>query len=37
MKAQDHWMDHYLDGEGMQWVIDTYSKFLKEESGGLIQ
>lgn len=35
--AQDHWMDYYLDGEGMQWVIETYSKFLKEESGGLIQ
>lgn len=35
--AQDHWMDYYLDGEGMRWVIETYSKFLKEESGGLIQ
>lgn len=37
INAQDHWMDYYLDGEGMQWVIDTYSKFLKEESGGIIQ
>lgn len=35
--AQDHWMDYYFDGEGKQWVIDTYSKFLKEESGGLIK
>ncbi|WP_115716765.1 minor capsid protein [Amedibacterium intestinale] len=35
--AQDHWMDYYLDGEGKQWVIDTYAKFLKEESGGLIK
>lgn len=37
INAQDHWMDYYLDDEGMQWVIDTYSKFLKEESGGIIQ
>lgn len=37
INAKDHWMDYYLDGEGMQWVIDTYSQFLKEESGGLIQ
>lgn len=37
INAQDHWMDYYLDGEGMQWVIDTYSQFLKEESGGIIQ
>lgn len=35
--AQDHWMDYYLSGEGLQWVLDTYAKFLKEESGGLIQ
>lgn len=34
--AQDHWMDYYFDGEGKQWVIDTYCKFLKQESGGLI-
>lgn len=37
INATDHWMDYYLDGEGMQWVIDTYSHFLKEESGGIIQ
>ena len=36
MNAQDHWMDYYLDGEGLQWVLDTFSKFLKEESKGLI-
>lgn len=35
--AQDHWMDYYLDGEGKQWVIDTYAKFLKQESGGIIK
>jgi hypothetical protein len=29
-------MDYYLDGEGLQWVLDTFSKFLKEESKGLI-
>ena len=36
VNAQDHWMDYYLGGEGKQWVIDTYCKFLKQESGGLI-
>lgn len=35
--AQDHWMDYYLDGEGKQWVLDTYMTFLKQESGGLIK
>lgn len=35
--AQDHWMDYYLDGEGLKWLLDTYAKFLKEEAGGLIQ
>lgn len=35
--ASDHWMDYYLDGEGKQWIIDTYAKFLKQESGGLIK
>lgn len=35
--AHDHWMDYYLDGEGKQWVIDTYAKFLKQESGGIIK
>lgn len=37
VNAQDHWMDYYLDGEGKQWVIDTYAKFLKQESGGIIK
>lgn len=35
--AQDHWMDYYLDGEGKQWVIETYAKFLKQESHGVIK
>lgn len=35
--AQDHWMDYYLDGEGLEWLEDTFTKFLKEESGGLIK
>lgn len=30
--AQDHWMDYYLDGEGLKWVTDTYVKFFKELS-----
>ena len=34
--AQDHWMDYYLDGDGLQWVQETFAKFLKQESGGLI-
>ena len=36
VNAQDHWMDYYLDGEGKQWVQDTFAEFLKQESGGLI-
>lgn len=35
--AQDHWMDYYLDGEGKQWVIETYATFLKQESKGIIK
>lgn len=34
--AQDHWMDYYLDGDGLQWVQETFAKFLKQESGGVI-
>lgn len=34
--AQDHWMDYYLDGEGKQWVINNYLKFLKQESKGVV-
>lgn len=34
--AQDHWMDYYFGGEGLQWLLDKYAEFLKEESGGLI-
>ena len=36
VNAMDHWMDYYLDGEGKQWVLDTFVKFLKEEGRGLI-
>lgn len=35
--AQDHWMDYYLDGEGKEWVINTYLKFLKQESKGVVR
>lgn len=35
--AQDHWMDYYLDGDGLQWVQETFAKFIKQESGGLIK
>jgi len=35
--AQDHWMDYYLDGEGLEWVMDTYARFFKEFSGGIIR
>ena len=31
-----NWMDYYLDGDGLQWVQETFAKFLKQESGGLI-
>lgn len=37
VNAKDHWMDYYLDGEGKQWVQETYTKFLKQESGGVIK
>lgn len=35
--AQDHWMEFYFDGEGKQFVIDTFMKFWREESGGIIK
>lgn len=35
--SMDHWMDYYLDGEGKDWVVDTFIKFWKEQSGGLIK
>lgn len=35
--AIDHWMDYYLDGKGKDWVIETFVKFWKEQSGGLIK
>lgn len=35
--AQDHWMEHYLDGDGKQYVINIFMEFWKEESGGIIK
>lgn len=35
--SMDHWMDYYLDGEGKDWVIETFVKFWRQESGGLIK
>lgn len=35
--AQDHWMDYYLDGEGKQWLIDTYCEFFRQESRGHVK
>lgn len=34
--AQGKWMDSYLMGEKKQWIIDTYSKFFKMLSKGLV-
>lgn len=30
------WLESYLTGEKRQWVINTYSTFLKQLSGGII-
>ncbi len=35
--AQAHWMDYYLDGEGKEWLIQTFIKLWKEKAGGLIK
>jgi len=35
--AQDHWFDYYLDGDGKEWVIQTFLELWKEEAGGLIK
>lgn len=35
--AQDHWMDYYLDGEGLQLIKDNYSRFFKKAAGGLVK
>ena len=37
VNACDHWMDYYLDGEGKQWLIDTYCEFFRQESRGLVK
>jgi hypothetical protein len=35
--AQDHWMDYYLNDEGMEFIIDTFADFWKKESRGIIK
>lgn len=35
--AKGLWMEDYLTGEKKQWIIETYGKFLKQLSGGLIK
>ncbi|MBY0756513.1 minor capsid protein [Clostridium sardiniense] len=35
--AQGRWMQSYVDGDNKEFVIDTYSKFLKMFSKGLIK
>lgn len=35
--AQGKWMQSYVDGDNTDFVIDTYSKFLKMFSKGLIK
>ena len=35
--AQGKWMESYLSGEKKQFIVDTYSKFLKQLSKGLIK
>lgn len=37
VNARDHWMDYYFDGEGKQWLIDTYCEFFRQESRGLVK
>ena len=35
--TQDKWMDYYISGPGLEWVIDTYMTFFKQEAGGIIK
>jgi len=34
--AQGKWMDYYLSGDGLDFVITTYIAFFKQEAKGLI-
>jgi hypothetical protein len=34
--AEGKWMDHYLSGEGLEFVITAYMTFFKQEAKGLI-
>ena len=36
VNAQGKWMETYIDGPKKQWSIDTYNKFLKQLSKGVI-
>ena len=37
INAQGRWMQSYIDGDNKEFVTDTYSKFLKMFSKGLIK
>lgn len=37
INAQGKWMQSYIDGDNKEFVTDTYSKFLKMFSKGLIK
>lgn len=37
VNAQGKWMETYINGPKKQWIIDTYNKFLKQLSGGIIK
>lgn len=37
MNAQGLWMQSYIDGDKKDFIKETYSKFLKESSKGLIK
>lgn len=37
VNAQGKWMETYINGSKKQWIIDTYNKFLKQLSGGIIK
>lgn len=37
VNAQGKWMEAYIDGPKKQWIINTYNKFLKQLSKGLIK
>lgn len=36
VNAQGKWMETYIDGPKKQWIINTYNKFLKQLSKGVI-